>query len=135
MKECCITQLTQMQELKELGSCLNFLLKASPFIILIPTLGAGVVNEGVRQTAIKQLAKMSMTEAVTKAKGAKKLPDIADTVNSAGKITCYKLSGWASFHMWKHPPGLEQNFWNELRMFYEPKADSAPEPGWFSGWW
>ena len=137
MKECCVTKLTEIQDVKELGSCLNFFLKASPYIILIPSLGAGIVNEGVRQTAAKQLAKMAVSEAVAKVKGAKKLPDVTDTVKSANKIVRLKLAEMAFFHLLIHPGGSECAFWTNLRSLYllEGVSESEPESGWFSGWW
>ena len=137
MKDCCITALTEMQDLKELGSYLNFFLKASPYIILIPSLGASIVNEGVCQAAAKQLAKMLITEAVAKVKGGKKLPNVTDAVKSANKIVRLKLAGMAFLHLLKHPGGSECAFWTNLRSLYllEGVSESEPESGWFSGWW
>lgn len=136
MESCCVNKLTEMQDLEALGSYLTFFLKASPYIILIPSLGSGVLNQGVRLTAAKQLASMSIKAASDKAKGANKLPGVSDAVKSAGGIVSLKLSGMAGLHMIKHT-GLEGGFWSALQTLYAVQGSGAPAPesGWFWGWW
>lgn len=136
MKDCCITALTEMQEVNELGSCLMFVLKASPYIILIPSLGAGVINQGALQTAAKQLVSMTAKAAWDKSKGANKLPGVSEAVKSAGRIIQLKLSGMAGYHSTKHT-GLEYGFWSAFQTLYAEQGggEPAPDTGWFSGLW
>lgn len=135
MKEtCCVKALTVMQDIKGMGSFLEFLTKASPYIILIPSLGSGVANQGIRNDATKQLVEMTIAKAVEKATAAGKLPDVNDAVKSVSELIRGQLHNLAFSHSTIHSVGtMENKFWEKLRKLYEAPSGSAPAPstGWF----
>jgi len=134
--DCCVRSLNGIQELEGVGNFLKFVLNASPYIILIPSLGSGVLNEGVRRGVSKQIIEMSVAKAVEKVTAAGKLPDVNDAVKSVHGIVRNKIIEVCRFEMIRHSTGAECAFWNKLHTLYslEDSGKAAPEPGWFS-WW
>ena len=136
MKKCCVETLTRIQNLDGLGNCLKFMLAASPYIILIPSLGSGVLNDGVVTAARQQLVEMSIANAVQKATAAGKLPSVSDAVKSVAGIVHLKILGEIIIELTLHPSGSECAFWNSLMRLYDTPSndETPPDSGWFSGW-
>lgn len=120
MQDCCVDALKRIQDLEEARNQMTFLLKASPYIILFPSLGSGVLNEGVRQWAAKQIAETFVTEAVKKVTAAGKLPSVADGVKAAGIILLGKIQGEVFMQEARHSAAPEGKFWTMLHTIYTP---------------
>jgi hypothetical protein len=134
--DCCVNSLTEIQDLEGIGNFLKFVLKASPYIILIPSLGSGVLNDGVRRAAAKQIVEMSIAKAVEKVTAAGKLPEVTDAVKSVHGIIRFKMLDQCMHEMSRHYGRTEGAFWSKLHTLYslEGESESAPASGWFSGW-
>lgn len=133
MKSCCVSTLETMQELKELQAWLKLFLKASPYVVLIPEIGSGVLNEGIRETVKGQIMDTLIENLVDKATGASDLPDVKQAIASVDKIVLGKLQGLAQIHYLRHNgSSSEMRFWGGFVNLYDPAKQPVSDNG---SWW
>jgi hypothetical protein len=122
MKQCCADKLVEMQEYAELKTVLQFLLAASPFILLLPDLAPARSAKEAAGAVAEKMAVMAAEKALGNINTGVAKPDFVTAIQAVEIIVLGQLSGMAAQHMIRHNGTKDGNVWQKLAESYSPTA-------------
>lgn len=131
IKGCCRNAISAMINTGSLGSSLQILLAASPFVLILPdVLPPGSAKEAAT-TLGEKLVQMSGEKVLENINKTSTLPDFADSVRNANEVALGMMHRTATLHALTHANGItEGQIWVKLTEIYDEKGEIRSGGGW-----
>ena len=131
LKSCCRNALIGMIKTGEMGSALQVLLAASPFVLILPDILPPGSSKAAIETPGEKLVEMSCDEVLGNIIDTSSAPDFADSVRNASEMTLGFMHRTALIHSLTHAKGLtEGQIWEKLKEVYDEEGAIRSGGGW-----